>query len=455
MEEPQDVDFSAFLPFLNFTMTSLTPEATSDLGGSMFREASDIHIHGGRFNAYGSGGPDGKKKMEKAMVRLSLRAEQGAPYDAAAREDVPKCHEHTRVVIINGVHKWAHSQEADARTLMWIYGPASKTFDEEGTLAASFFFSRLSAERQVKKDKFVSTIALQLSRSIPALQQPLADALLDSSRSMLNKSFAKRMDALVIDPLNMIDPAEIGARRIFLVDGLDECDGDTAQQDILNLLEQFSKLARPCGILEIKKTSSLTDEYQSDMDVKLFVILQFAKIRRDHPARNGLPLVWPSWSDIDILVRRASGQFIYASVVMKFIGTHARHLVESLQAIISLQVDGNVHPYDELDALYAQVLSTIEPENVEFVRTLMGCLLLDKTKFYFARISQTDATKVLDLLFMIQPGATDARLNRMSPLITTTSEGMKFTHASFPEYLLDRSKGPKSSFLICARFTAP
>lgn len=340
----------------------------------MFREASDIHIHGGTFNAYGSGGPEGKKKIEKAMVRLSLRAEQGAPYDAAAREDVPKCHAHTRVVIIDGIHKWAHSQEADARTLMWIYGPAgsgkttimqtvAETFDEEGTLAASFFFSRLSAERPVKKDNFVSTIALQLSRSIPAFQQPLADALLDSSWSILTKSLAKQMDALVIKPLNMIDPAEIGARRIFLVDGLDECDGDTAQQDILNLLEQFSKRARPCirilvasrslyhiqsffvqgGILEITKTSSLDDEHQSDMDVKFFVILQFAKIRRDHPARNGLPSVWPSWSDIDILVRRASGQFIYASAVMKFIGTHGRHPVESLQAIISLQVDGNVH----------------------------------------------------------------------------------------------------------------
>ncbi|KAF5314500.1 hypothetical protein D9619_011954 [Psilocybe cf. subviscida] len=71
-----------------------------DSGASMFRSASNINIQSSTF-INGSGGMD-KKKITDAMALLGSRAEKGAPYDAAAREDVPMCHEHTRVAIIDG-----------------------------------------------------------------------------------------------------------------------------------------------------------------------------------------------------------------------------------------------------------------------------------------------------------------------------------------------------------------
>ncbi|KAF5329629.1 hypothetical protein D9619_009467 [Psilocybe cf. subviscida] len=448
----------------------------SDLGGSMFRQASDIHIHGGTFNAYGSNEKDErdeKKRIADSMALLDSRMEQGAPYDAAAREDVPKCHEHTRVAIMEGVHKWAASQEPDACPLMWMYGPAgsgkttimqsvAETFDKEGSLAASFFFSRLSAGRPREKGNFITTLSRQLSLCIPTLQPLLADALMDPS--IVTKSLTKQLDALVIGPLNKLDVAQIGPRHIFLVDGLDECNGDTAQQDILNLLEQFVRDAHhPIRILvasrslshlraffsqariaAIAATTPLDNDYQSDADVKRFLDLEFAKIRAEHPSRDGLPPQWPSCPDVEILVARASGQFIYASVVMKFIAGHGRHPVESLQTIINSKAGDGARSYEELDAVYAQVLSTIEAENVEFVQTLMGCLLLGDDAYYLARVVQTEATGIIDVVFMLHAGTTEARINRMHPLITTKHGGrIQFSHASFPDYLLDsaRSKG--------------
>ncbi|KAF5329719.1 hypothetical protein D9619_009489 [Psilocybe cf. subviscida] len=444
----------------------------SDSGGSMFRQASDIHIHGGTFNAYGSGGRGGteeKKRIMDTMALLSSRAEQGAPYDAAAREDVPKCHEHTRMAIMEGVHKWAHSQEPDACPLMWMHGPAgsgkttimqtvAETLDKEKSLAASFFFSRLSARRPKEKENFVTTLAHQLSLCVPALQQPLTNALSDSS--ILTKSLAKQMDALVIGPLNELDVDQIGPRRIFLVDGLDECNGDAAQRDILNLLEQFVRHARhPVRILvasrslshirgffsqgkitAITATMPLDNDYQSNEDVKRFLDSEFAKIRDEHPSRGGLPSQWPLDRDVKALVARASGQFIYASVVMKFIAGHGRHPAESLQTIIDLKASSGARPYDELDAVYAQVLSTIETENVEFIQTLMGCLLLD-AKYTIAWVVQNKATNIVDAFFMLHAGTTEARINRMYPLITTKPKGgLQFAHASFPDYLLDGSR---------------
>ncbi|KAF5313756.1 hypothetical protein D9619_013719 [Psilocybe cf. subviscida] len=448
----------------------------ADPGGSMFQGASNVNIRGGTFHACGSSGTDEKKRIADVMALLASHAEKGAPYDAGAREDVPKCHEHTRVAIVDGIHQWAHSSEPSARPLMWMYDPAgsgkttivqtvAEMFDKEGSLAASFFFSRLSAARPRDKDKFVTTLAHQLSRSIPALKQPLADALSDPA--ILTKSLAKQLNALVIGPLKMLDPAQIGARCICMVDGLDECDGDTAQRDILNLLEHFlHQIGHHIRILvasrslshiqsffayshigAITQTTPLDNDYQSDEDVTRFFNAEFAKIRVEHPSRGGLAPEWPCSSDVDILIKRASGQFIYASVVMKFIADYGCHPHASLQTIVNLIVSDSARPYEALDAVYAQVLSAIEPQNFEFSQTIMGCLLLPSDDFDFKVIAQSQPPEVLDnIVFMSEPGTKNARVHRLSPLITSNGRGMEFTHASFPEYLLDRSRS-KEFFL--------
>ncbi|KAF5313755.1 hypothetical protein D9619_013718 [Psilocybe cf. subviscida] len=448
-----------------------------DSGGSMFREARDVHIHGGTFNAYGSGGTDDKKRIADAMALLSSRAEQGASYDTAAREDVPKCHERTRLAITDGIHKWAHSLQPNARPLMWMYGPAgsgkttimqtvAEIFDKEGSLAASFFFSRLSAARPRNKEKFVITLAHQLSCCIPALRQPLADALSDFA--ILSKSLVRQLDSLVIGPLNGLEIDQTRHHYIFLVDGLDECAGDTAQRDVLNLLERLLHQSRyrvrilvasrslpliqsyfsQGSIGEITQTTPLDTNYQTDEDIAQFLNSEFTKIRAEHPSRVGVPSEWPSRRDIKILVARASGQFIYASVVMKFIADHGRHPAESLQTIIGLNAGSHERPYEELDAVYTQVLSTIAPQNTEFVQAFMGCLVLDPERFYFAHVPQAiNNTIMIDSVFMTQPGTTEARISRLYPLIKTRNIrrgsyriGFEFSHASFPEYLLDYSR---------------
>lgn len=406
---------------------------------------------------------------------LGLRAEDGAPYDAAAREDVPKCHEHTRVAIIEGIDNWAYSEEWNAQPLMWMYGPAgsgkttivqtvAERFDKGRTLAASFFFSRLSASRPRGKENFVITIAHQLSLRIPAMKQLIGDAMLADS-SLLTKSLAKQLDALVIGPWNKLDPAQIRIPRIFLIDGLDECKGDAAQQHILDLLERFLHEARnPVRILvasrtlhhiqvffsqrsiaKITQTTPLDNHYESDEDIATFLTSKFEEIRDKHPAGSWLPSEWPPRSAINDLVERASGQFIYVSVIMTYISDNGRHPDESLQTIMSVKAGGNERPYNELDAFYAEILSTIEPQNVEFVRDIMGLLLLDKDRYCLVR---TDVfSKVADFLFMARPGTTIARINRIRPLIVFKhTEGIHFAHASFSDYLLDQSRS-KEFFL--------
>lgn len=56
---------------------------------------------------------------------------------------------------------------------------------------------------------------------------------------------------------------------------------------------------------------------------------------------------------------------------MQFITDHGRHPNESLRTIVSLKVDGNEKTYEQLNSVYDQVLSTVEPQNLEFVQMLL------------------------------------------------------------------------------------
>lgn len=132
-----------------------------------------------------------------------------------------------------------------------IIKTVAEIFDKEESLAASFFFSRLSAARPRGKDKFVIAIAHQLSLCIPALQKSLEDALLDPS--IFTKSLGKQLEAFIIKPLEKLDPAQVGTPCILLVDGLDECDSDTSQRDILDLLLQL--LQKPFRVRILIRTS--------------------------------------------------------------------------------------------------------------------------------------------------------------------------------------------------------
>ncbi|KAF5329555.1 hypothetical protein D9619_009027 [Psilocybe cf. subviscida] len=457
-------------------MSSATSEGP-DSSGSLFQNAKAIHISGGSFYAYGGR----ETPVDAALSILSSRVEHGAAHDAAAREDVRKCHENTRVALIGGIEAWATCHEDHhVHPLLWMYGPAGSgkttimqtmaaTFAKEGTLAASFFFSRSAPNRPKTKVNFVTTIAHQLWFNIPAIRDHLVEALADSS--LVDKGLVHQLDVLIINPLNKLKPSQMGDCRIFMVDGLDECEGDSSQRDVLDLLAHFTRqtlhsfpvlvASRQTSAIQAffsntditRKTRGvpLDNDYKADEDIRKVVVAAFDNIKLEHPSKDGLGSEWPNPSVIDTIVKRSSGQFIYASVVMKYIAEHSRHPKTSLKTILNVQASGgDPRPYKELDAIYTQIMSSVEPENLLFVMDVMGCLLLAQGSgtSIFVDVALSDRRTSLgwDTVFTAEPGTTQARLNRLRPLITLVPSGhgknitFRFSHASFADYLLDMSR---------------
>jgi hypothetical protein len=249
---------------------------------------------------------------------------------------------------------------------------------------------------------------------------------------------------------------------------LDECEGDSCHSDILDLLAHFTRQSRHSFpvLIASRQTSAIQaffsdkditgktrgvpidNDYRTYEDIGKVVVAAFDKIKLEHPSKDGLRSQWPVPSDIDTIVQRSSGQFIYSSVIMKYISEHSRHPETSLKTILDVQASGrDPRPYKELDAIYTQIMSSVEPENLSFVMDFLGCLSLPgfkRVSIFKDACADYIPSQDWDTVFMAEPGTTQAHLNRLRPLITPSWHCEKltfrFSHASFVDYLLDMSR---------------
>ena len=88
---------------------------------------------------------------------------------------------------------------------------------------------------------------------------------------------------------------------------------------------------------------------------------------------------WPSPSDLDHLIERAFGQFIYASTVLKFVNDPHDMPDNRLKFVLSLKSESSSpespKPFADLDRLYNQILSMIPPSNRDKAKAILGAVL--------------------------------------------------------------------------------
>ncbi|KAF5328754.1 hypothetical protein D9619_011620 [Psilocybe cf. subviscida] len=213
----------------------------------MFTSAKYVSISGGNFTIVNTG--DGESQgITQVMNLLKPYISPGAMHDSAVRSDVPKCHEDTRMAIIEKICVWRRS--SPGRPFLWMYGPAgcgkttiaqtiAEFFDNDGTLATSFFFSRSAPGRPTSKDQFIATIAYQLCLSLRGFHSHISRVLLDDP-TIFDKALSKQADELVIKPLKAfaitqaLHASAVSTPRVILVDGLDECTPSESQKEILD-----------------------------------------------------------------------------------------------------------------------------------------------------------------------------------------------------------------------------
>ena len=193
---------------------------------------------------------------------------------------------------------------------------------------------------------------------------------------IFTRSLEAQVVTLIVKPLqSFVDSNYFTAPtspRLIILDGLDEITEQRAHSKILQIVLDilhrhcmpfiFLIASRPeqeiTFAFSSQSFSQLTDplrlnnEFHPDDDIRLFLDESFSELKAGHPRKKSIPSSWPSADVMKTLVYKASGQFIYAATVVRFVESIRHRPTERLDIILGLRPVHRDLPFSELDALY-------------------------------------------------------------------------------------------------------
>ncbi|CAA7266831.1 unnamed protein product [Cyclocybe aegerita] len=426
----------------------------------MFSRPQNVVFTGGSYTHIES--------TQRGFDILQKHVALGAVHDSGERFDPPRCHPNTRAAILEILLEWARS-DTSTSFLQWLYGSAgagksaiAQTLAElcasENLLIGDFFFSRMASGRSTEKN-LVSTLAYQLVLAIPEAR-PYVEATIEQDPMIFHRSIEVQFKKLIVNPLLNIPSSDIPLPRLIIIDGLDECQSPNIQCYIIDTLTKSLQnvpinlkifiASRPeihiCDAFEGVSDHAIIERLDLSMhvdeanaDIRCFLENSFQKIKLTHPLRRDIPPSWPSRDTIEKLIQKSSGQFIYASTVVKY-SQSLRHLpTQRLKIVLGLgSAPANHSPYEQLDALYTHILENAS--DVESVLHVISVLEEHKSKFTNDLVPLTPP--LLDEVLFRDPGGVRMCLIDVASLITyhLHDQPIHVAHASLIDFLLDRSR---------------
>jgi hypothetical protein len=182
----------------------------------------------------------------------------------------------------------------------------------------------------------VANIAYRVACVIPATHN-LINTAMEADPLILSYSVEVQLTKLVLEPLRLLARQGYFINQksplLIIIDGLDECLDTGTQTNFIKFLSssmvqyplplKFLIVSRPeahiksafalVGEWLTVSQLELNDDFLPDEDIRRFLTEKFHDIKKYHPFCSKIPPVWPSEQQIDTLIRKGSGQFIYAS----------------------------------------------------------------------------------------------------------------------------------------------
>ncbi|KIJ62505.1 hypothetical protein HYDPIDRAFT_169151 [Hydnomerulius pinastri MD-312] len=410
-------------------------------------------VHGNQI-FYGSSGLD-------SLIRASVT---GAAFDSIDRHPAPTCLSGTRLGLLARLTEWADNCDTDQR-ICWLSGLAgsgksavAQTIAEKyaglGRLAASFFFSRKEIARRTAQ-RFFPTITCQLLASAPSIKLAVINALSEDS-TIPTKVLVEQMRRLLLAPI-LSTKNPFSDPMLIVVDSLDECDDEKMASEVIVLLAEllrdspwpfrvlFTSRAEPYitktfqqpNLRSLTSTLELRD-FSVDDDIKSYLRYSFDDIcQRRGSSEPDSPSVWPTEEDLQAIVQKSAGLFIFATTVVKFVGDQYNIPATRLQMV--LQAGTNVASssvYSELDTLYLDALRTF-PDG-DKTRLVLGFIVLA-----FSPLSVCGLNNLL-AKFQVEPSLVVDNLR--SVLVSNDSaedQAIRIYHTSFRDFLVTSHRSRK------------
>ncbi|TDL20397.1 hypothetical protein BD410DRAFT_804966 [Rickenella mellea] len=359
---------------------------------------------------------------------LSLLRESAvleARYDHRASSE--GCLKGTREAVISNILGW--TKDINGHPICWLSGPAGSgksaiaqevaaQLDNKRQLLASFFFRR-GEENRSNSSRLISTLAFQLSVSMPGTKALIQNIHSDYPlASLINQPLRFQFEKLLV-PLLCAKPhwtQRIQIHKplkVIIIDALDECDDKQSIEDFVEALcpiiqngqypfrffftSRVEEHVRKSFALYSTTIQHLSlEDFDAHIDIHALFQVAFRSIldqnsqKLDEISKYG----WPSDSDLEALVKQSSGLFIFASTLIKHVKTARQPHIE-LQKLLKM--------HHGIDPLYTQVLSAAS--HGEHFNEVFGTVILLQRAISIielAQLLQLSIDIVLDELFSVQ-----------------------------------------------------
>ncbi|KAJ8073682.1 hypothetical protein PM082_011960 [Marasmius tenuissimus] len=381
------------------------------------------------------------------------------------------CLEGTRVTALKSLKGWRNDKKG--RPICWLSGAAgvgksaiamtvARSCEEEGLLACSFFFFRSDPNRN-NPSALALSIAHGLVSMIPFMRSPIERRISKDPR-ILEAELEDQFRELILEPTSKRRwhrfLVELLSRRkvptIIIIDGLDECSDEETQLRILSVIRstaeqshwfplRFMICSRPESwlreafasepLLRCTEHLVLDDRLSPDRDIMQYLLHEFQEISTSKKYSHVcFPSPWPSPEDLQFLVHRASGQFIYVVTAIKFVKLAYSHPVTQLLFILQNTPNPkrSASPYHDLDALYHVILSA-NPHQEEVHSILIALLVLPP---------EVASPACIELFLGLPSGEVSLTLRAMYSVLDIRDRGdrIRLYHTSFREFLVDRDR---------------
>jgi len=410
------------------------------------------------------------QSMLAGFETLTKATAPSAFYDYGHQFDVPRCHENTRVAVLEKIYDWVDLVIEIKAFIMWLYGAAgagksaiARTMAEKlhsrQQLLATFFFSRADSARNHIKS-VIATLAYNITLSVPESYH-IITATIEKDPHIFHRPSAHQFEHLILGPLHQLSLQGVAYPTVIVIDGLDECLNHEERTILLHVFAKatghsvplkFLITSRPevpiarvfnaTPVVEVSARHSLDDEPESMEDVEYFLSAKFDEIKRTHPSKCHISQDWPSSQAKTDLLQKSSGQFIYPATIIRYISSPRHNPMLRLDVVLRLRPLSGESPFAQLDALYKYIL--LSCENVELaLRNIGMCLLSTQTM-----VAPWDSSNLpseittpanTERILGLHPGDVQCGLEDLGSLIEYKGDHieLRVLHASLFDFLSD------------------
>lgn len=383
--------------------------------------------------------------------------------------------------ILQAAQAWLGGEFGHQEGVLWIEGPAGvgksaimQTLAESGPAnccGATFFFSRFKGWNNPQQ--LFTTIGYQLAVGNQTYRDYLTNCL-HADPQLVKKGLREQFKLLIEIPFTQakitVGPPNL---RSILLDGLDECDSEQVQCDILELIISFvlrypnssirwviasrpeqhlKRVFSQKGISVFRQLTVPMDSDDAFEDVEQYLRDGFDNILRNYVDSFPPHAHWPTETQFLVTANATFGSFAVASLIIKFVGdlTYGDPVTQ-LESIISMIQSGRaVGPFMALDALYFYIMSQIPHSLLPITKKIIGYGLLGPLEFedpFVKRfLSVQDSFWTSANILGIKQSSTYGAIQKLHSVLDipsaeeATSRNISFFHTSFGEFLYDPAR---------------